>query len=176
MLVDGAPLTRAGGGRPTSWRGPVVKSRTGATPAPERLQANRMQQAAVRAALTEARAHRESRWTECAPEGRTPPPLMRTRADDAPARGQEVTMTDSGLLAASAAAILTVAAYWWRRAPETARIVATEVGWQVGSSTPPCTCGPSSPVGPRSVWWRSGCPRWWPSGWVSCCPSLFEGH
>ena len=23
--------------------------------------------------------------------------------------------------------------YWWRRAPETARIVATEVGWQVGS-------------------------------------------
>ena len=44
-----------------------------------------------------------------------------------------MTMTDYGLLAASAAAILTVAAYWWRRAPETARIVATEVGWQVGS-------------------------------------------
>ena len=44
-----------------------------------------------------------------------------------------MTMTYYGLLAASAAAILTVAAYWWRRAPETARIVATEVGWQVGS-------------------------------------------
>ena len=44
-----------------------------------------------------------------------------------------MTMIDYALMAASAAAILIVAAYWWRRAPETARIVATEVGWCLGS-------------------------------------------
>ena len=44
-----------------------------------------------------------------------------------------MTMTDYGLLAASAAAILTVAAYWWRRASETARIYVTELGWYFGS-------------------------------------------
>ena len=44
-----------------------------------------------------------------------------------------MTTTDYSLLAASAATILTVAAYWWRRAPETARIVATALGWYIGS-------------------------------------------
>ena len=44
-----------------------------------------------------------------------------------------MTMTDYGLMTVSAAVILTVAAYWWRRAPETARIVATELGWSMGS-------------------------------------------
>ena len=44
-----------------------------------------------------------------------------------------MTMIDYALMAASAAAILIVAAYWWRRAPETARIVATEAGWSAGS-------------------------------------------
>ena len=44
-----------------------------------------------------------------------------------------MTMTDYGLMAASVAAILIVAAYWWRRASETARNVATELGWYFGS-------------------------------------------
>ena len=44
-----------------------------------------------------------------------------------------MTITDYTLMAASAATILTVAAYWWRRAPETARIVATALGWYFGS-------------------------------------------
>ena len=44
-----------------------------------------------------------------------------------------MTMIDYGLMATSDAAILMVVAYWWRRAPEMARIVATEVGWYVRS-------------------------------------------
>ena len=44
-----------------------------------------------------------------------------------------MTTTDYTLMAASAAAILIIASYWWRRAPETARIVATELGWYIGS-------------------------------------------
>ena len=44
-----------------------------------------------------------------------------------------MTTTDYTLMAASAATILTVAAYWWRRAPETARIYVTELGWYFGS-------------------------------------------
>ncbi len=44
-----------------------------------------------------------------------------------------MTTTDSTLMAASAATILIVASYWWRRAPETARTVATELGWYFGS-------------------------------------------
>ena len=44
-----------------------------------------------------------------------------------------MTVTDYGLMAASAAAILLVTAYWWRRAPEAVRIYVMEVAWFMGS-------------------------------------------
>ncbi len=44
-----------------------------------------------------------------------------------------MTLTDYGLMTASAAAILLVAAYWWRRAPEAVRIYVTELGCLIGS-------------------------------------------
>ena len=44
-----------------------------------------------------------------------------------------MTITDYSLMAAFVATILIVASYWWRRAPETARICATELSWYFGS-------------------------------------------